>query len=386
MSGLRRGHRRLASLAGTALLVCAGLIGAVASPAGADTIGGEQLASPRRTVALQPGADPLPEVWAETWILADADSGEVLAQKGSHVQRAPASTLKMLTALAVMPNTSPDDTYVATRRAANIYGARVGLKPGKTYTLDDLWYAVFLPSANDAAIAVAQANGGVRRTVEQMNDVATELNARDTVARNTSGLDARGQLSSAYDLALMARAGLQRTDFSSYARTARATFPDVKGKGRHPIYTTNRLLLSDWRGVIGVKTGFTSQAGRTFVGAAERKGRTYLVALMGIHESSETAARKLLAWAFDNADRVTPIGQLVEPGPLPTTADADVPAASVSDVASSTTGATATSAAAAGEPGASLPVAPIVIGLFVAGAVAAGVWLRAGAGAGRHAA
>lgn len=285
----------------------------LATPAHAETVGGEQLDGTRRNVNLLDGAAPLPKVRASTWLIADADTGEVLAHKGAHVQRAPASTLKMLTALTVLPQTSPEDTYVATRNAANTYGSRVGLKPGKQYTLDQLWNAVFLPSANDAAIAVAQANGGVRKTVRQMNDLAQSLGALDTVAKNTSGLDAPGQLSSAYDLALIARQGLQRDDFAGYSRTVKAQFPNVKGKREHTIYTTNRMLLHGWRGAIGVKTGFTSKAGRTFVGAAERKGRTLIVSLMGIKESTESAATKLLSWGFKNADKVEPVGTLVEP-------------------------------------------------------------------------
>lgn len=283
-----------------------------ASPALAETIGGEQLAATNRTVNLLAGASPLPEVWAETWLIADAETGEVLAHKGAHVKRAPASTLKMLTALAVMPRTSLDQEYVVTRRATDTYGSKVGLKVGRAYTMDQLWRAVFLPSANDAAIAVAEANGGVRTTVAQMNDIARSIGALDTVAKNTSGLDAPGQVSSAYDLALFARAGLEREDFARYARTARAKFPDSRGRGQHTIYTTNRMLLHGWRGAIGVKTGFTSAAGRTFVGAAERKGRTLIVALMGVKESSEGAATKLLGWGFKNADRVEPVGVLVD--------------------------------------------------------------------------
>lgn len=294
------------------LAMALGLILA-ASPAQAETVGGAQLASTKRTVNLGTGAEPLPEVWAATWVLADADTGEVLAHKGAHVPRAPASTLKMLTALTVLPQTSPGQTYVATRRAADIYGSKVGLRPGKSYTMRQLWNAVFLPSANDAAIAVAEANGGVRRTVRQMNAVAEALGATTTVARNTNGLDAPGQVSSAYDLALIARAGLKRPDFAGYASRAKARFPDVRGSGTHRIYTTNRMLLNDWPGAIGVKTGFTSQAGRTFVGAATRDGRTLIVSLMGIKETTEGAATKLLSWGFRNADRVTPVGVLIEP-------------------------------------------------------------------------
>ena len=191
--------------------------------------------------------------------------------------------------------------------------------------MDQLWYAVFLPSANDAAFAVAQANGGVKRTVRQMNDLAYELRALDTTARNTSGLDAPGQLSSAYDLTLIAREGLSRDDFANYAGTATARFPDTRGKGSHRIYTTNRLLLHGWKGAIGVKTGFTTKAGRTYVGAATRGGRTLIVSLMGIRESSEEAAKRLLSWGFANADRVEPVGMLVEKGsPLPESAGAAV--------------------------------------------------------------
>lgn len=324
---------RPARIAASAIAVASVVIG-VAAPAGADdTIGGDLLARTHRTVQLQPGADPLPDVWAETWIIADATTGEVLAQKSSHVQRPPASTLKMLTAVTVMPRTSPDDVYRATPRAAGIYGARVGLRPGKAYTMDELWYAVFLPSANDAAVAVAQANGGVKKTVRQMNDVADELGALDTVAKNTSGLDAPGQLSSAYDLAVIARAGMARDDFSRYAGTVRAQFPDTKGKGAHTIYTTNRLMMHGFKGMIGVKTGFTTRAGRTYVGAARRGETTLLVALMGIHESSEEAAKKLLRWGFANHDAVTPIGALVDPGEVtaPVAGTMDTPTATSTD-------------------------------------------------------
>jgi D-alanyl-D-alanine carboxypeptidase (penicillin-binding protein 5/6) len=377
-------------LAAAALALAIGVL--VPASAAAETIGGDQLAHTKRTVALQPGAEELPDIWAETWILADADSGAVLAQKGSHVRRAPASTLKMLTALAVLPNTSPDTEYVATRRAATIYGARVGLKPGKTYRMDDLWYAVFLPSANDAAVAVAEANGGVKSTVKQMNAVAADLNALDTVAKNTSGLDAPGQRSSAYDLALFARAGLQRPDFAQYASTVQAQFPNVKGKGTHAIYTTNRLLLHRWKGAIGVKTGFTSKAGRTYVGAATRKGRTLIVSMMGVHETSETAAKKLLSWGFRNADKVTPIGTLVEPGPLSPSADGEQLATTETSAVTATGGSgesrSGTAEAATPTEPSSLSSAVVVGALVLAAGSAAAVLLRRRPSrpAGRHAA
>jgi D-alanyl-D-alanine carboxypeptidase (penicillin-binding protein 5/6) len=285
----------------------------VAPSASAQTIGGDGLASTDVTVQLLPGAAPLPDVNAETWIVADATTGQVLAAKGAHVQRPPASTLKTLLALTVMPKHSPEETWIAGPKVEHVDGSRVGLATGKTYSLDQLWYAVFLPSANDAAVAVAKINGGVGDTVAQMNETAQRLQANDTVAKTPNGLDEPGQVSSAYDLALIARAGMQRPDFAKYAGTARYTFPDRIGNGEHTIVTTNRLLLHGFPGMIGVKTGFTTKAGRTYVGAVRRADTTIIVAMLGIHESSEQAAKKLFTWALKNHDKVTPIGTLVNP-------------------------------------------------------------------------
>lgn len=394
MSGLHRGHRLRSRLAGAAL--AAALLAPVlaASPASAEAVGGPHLAQAGRTVLLEPGAEPLPRVKAATWLLADAETGEVLAHKGAHVRRAPASTLKMLTALTVLPRVPADTEYVATAKAAYTYGSRVGLRVGKRYTMDELWYAVFLPSANDAAIAVAEANGGVKRTIRQMNDLAYELRALDTVARTPNGLDAPGQLSSAYDLALIAREGLAREDFARYASAVRADFPNVKGKGQHPIYTTNRMLLHGWKGAIGVKTGYTTKAGRTFVGAATRKGRTLIVSLMGIEEPTEEAAKKLLAWGFANADLVQPVGVLVEKGsPLP---EAGAPEASppAQEAPAAGAGATATvgGGADADTPTAAAPMGQastlplgVLFALVAAGAATAWVMLlRRRAAPGRH--
>ena len=162
-------------------------------------------------------------------------------------------------------------------------------------------------------------------------------------------------------------------------------FPDMKGKGSHPIYTTNRLLLSGWRGVIGVKTGFTSKAGRTYVGAATRRGRTLIVSLMGIKESSEAAAKKLLSWGFANADRVDSIGVLVEPGPVPTTTDSATTTVAQS-VSAGVGGAPAQAAEESSVTSTSLGVPVVGVALLAGLVVAAAAWLRRrAAGRGRHA-
>ncbi|MDD2859279.1 MAG: serine hydrolase [Candidatus Nanopelagicales bacterium] len=299
------------------------------SPAGAATLGGEQLALPGVQVSAGAGATPLPTIKARTWILADATTGEVLAAKRAHKPRPPASTLKTLTSLALLPRLALNGTVTATAKAANIYGAKAGLAAGQQYTIEQLFYGMMLPSGNDAAIALAQAAGGVKATVAAMNAVAQQLQAADTRALTPNGLDAPGQTSSAYDLALIARAALARSDFTQIVSTKKYLFPS-KGGGQHPIYNLNQMLTSGYRGAIGVKTGFTTNAGRTFIGAATRKGRTLIFVGMGIRESSKVAAEDAITWGFANRTNLTPIGTLVEPlSPLPTVGQ-QLPAAAAS--------------------------------------------------------
>jgi D-alanyl-D-alanine carboxypeptidase (penicillin-binding protein 5/6) len=202
----------------------------------------------------------------------------------------------------------------------------VGLFPGSNYTLDNLFYALFLPSANDAANAIARSRGSIKGTVRLMNEEAQRLQAFDTTAKNPSGLDAKGQLSSAYDLALFGREGLKNPDFARYARTVRARFPDKEPKNprikrsSYQIYTENRLMAAGYKGMIGIKTGYTTKAQRTFIGAAERNGRRILITMMANQGPTKVDAKLLLDWGFVNAARIsTPVGQLVDPtGPAPT--------------------------------------------------------------------
>lgn len=281
-----------------------------------DTLGGAKLGQPRGIVVDRSGgAQALPDVKAKTWVLADATTGAVLAAKKAHKQRRPASTLKTLTALTLLPKLDPEATWIGTPKAANTYGSKAGIRAGREYTVRELFYGLLLPSGNDAAIALAQVNSTVPKTVAEMNDLADQLQANNTVARNTSGLDAKGQLSTAYDLALIARAALEREDFRQYVGAKTADFPNPKKKRKKPItvYNQNDLIMDNYRGAIGVKTGYTSKAGRTFIGAAERGGKTLIVTLMGISEPSDEAARKLLNWGFRNRDRIVPVGELVPP-------------------------------------------------------------------------
>ncbi|MGW2699257.1 D-alanyl-D-alanine carboxypeptidase family protein [Streptomyces sp. NPDC001340] len=303
-------------------LTAAALPLSMAAPASAATvIGGERLA---RTGVQVRGAGGLPrKLSARSWLVADGGTGEVLASFDAHRRLAPASTLKMLFADTVLKKFERTERYKVTDAdLADIPAGSslVGIKPGITYTVEQLWQGVFLRSGNDAVHVLAHMNGGVAKTVAEMQAMAEDLQALDTHVVSPDGFDHKGQLSSAYDLTLFARHGLKNGDFRGYCGTRTADFP-AGGKKTFQIQNTDRLLTGAWGlhtydGLIGVKNGYTSHAGNTFTGAATRGGRTLLVTVMHPAEGSnavyeQTAA--LLDWGFGAGRSAQAVGMLVEP-------------------------------------------------------------------------
>ncbi|GGV49116.1 D-alanyl-D-alanine carboxypeptidase [Streptomyces pilosus] len=306
----------------------------VTPPAGMSTVGGARLGQPGTQVNLASGVPVLPkELSARSWIVADAESGEVLAAHNAHWRLAPASTLKMLfadTLLPKWPKTTQHKVEVSDLAGVGSGSSMVGIKEEETYTVHELWLGVFLRSGNDAVHVLTAMNGGVENTVRDMNAHAGELQAFDTQVVSPDGYDADGQVSSAYDLTLIARSGLQKKDFREYASTVRAKFPgetkkNKKGKkvrGSFEIQNTNRLLSGDsdvpvYQGIAGVKNGNTTNAGATFTGVAERNGKVLLVTVMNPQkdESNEVykETARLLDWGFRTAGKVEPVGELVPP-------------------------------------------------------------------------
>lgn len=271
-------------------------------------------------LAVPPGVPAPPQVLAKSFVVADATSGQVLAAKGAHVQSRPASTLKTLTALTLHPRLSPEQVYRARPADAAIEGSRVGIVAGATYPVRDLFAALFLRSGNDAASALANAAGGEAVTVAAMNRLASELGARDTVARNPSGLDADGQLTSAYDLALIGRAALENPAIARYAVLRRQAFPGAMpapGRARPTFEIQNKqVFVQTYPGAVGVKNGYTSKARGTLIAAARRGGRTVLVTLLHSEGNIWREAAALSNWAFQHGADVSPVGRLVRPEDL----------------------------------------------------------------------
>ncbi len=370
-----RPERSAGVLAGLLIAVLAGAGPAAAvpspspSPTPTEPLPIEIVVHPDSDVLGQPGvlvADGLsapPKIAATGWTLVDVDTGAVLAAENARAQLMPASTLKLLTAVALGPTLSNDNTlYTATPAAEAVDGTRVGLSVGSVYRQVDLFNALLMASGNDSAVALSEQVGGDAVASVLMNRKARDLGAGDTVAVNTSGLDAPGQVTSARDLALIGTAVLDDPRFAPIVARASYDFPDVgtdfgPERGYYPIYNHNKMI-GVYPGTLGLKTGYTVAARGSFVGAAERDGRRLMCTILHSEGQESDHCMHLLDWAFAAAPPERPVTTLKEsaaasaPAPSPTTSDAAAPV--VGD------GATDGShpVAADGPQGAPQPVAP----------------------------
>jgi D-alanyl-D-alanine carboxypeptidase (penicillin-binding protein 5/6) len=281
-------------------------------------VGGEALAT--RGLATPAGAPKAPAVTATSWLVADLNGGEVLGACGPHERRTPASVQKLLLAAALMPRLDPAQVVVVTQadlRDLDPASSRMGLAAGGRYSIESLWLGLLLKSGNDAANVLARVGGGGdgrQGGVQAMNDEARRLRANQTHATTPSGLDGPGQYTSAYDLALIARATYARKDFRRYIATTVAQVPARPGTPAFQI-THDTTLLGRYPGTLGGKTGFTDLARQTYVGVAERRGRRLAVTLLGAETAplgSLGEAAALLNWGFALPPQAS-VGSLVTP-------------------------------------------------------------------------
>ena len=287
--------------------------GPAAAPGPRSALGGAQLAG---LGIVTNSTLPLPgDLSAASWLVADLDTGTVLGAKDPHAELLPASTLKTLTALTLLPKIPPTTMVTVTDADATVDGTRVGLVPGEAYSADELFHAMLLGSANDAAEALSHAVETRDQTLSDMNALAHQLQADDTVAGTPSGLDTPDEHSSAYDLALIARAGLKLPAFA--ADVALDTAPLHNPKGAPLVVTNHNNVLRSYPGSIGVKNGYTVAAGHCLVEAATRNGRRVIVVIMkGDGYEPYTESIHLLDWAFSvQASGVPGVGTLVDPLP-----------------------------------------------------------------------
>ncbi|WP_243711021.1 D-alanyl-D-alanine carboxypeptidase [Actinomadura sp. KC216] len=306
-----------------------------AAPSGAspeETVGGPQLAGRGIVLNKAPGVPALPKIKAGSYLIADADTGDVLAAKDPHGRYLPASTIKTLTALTLIPKLDPNRLVRPSQEACNVEGTKVGLTPKMSYKVSDLFHAMLMMSANDASVTLAEAHGGLKKTLADMNAEARRINALDTLAGSPNGLDkdlglsVRTQHTSAYDLALILREGMKNPAYRQYMQAIDHKFPAPptkkerkKGKkvGGYPIHTHNRMMPGErhaYAGMLGGKNGYTIAAQQTFVAQARRGGHTIVISLMKADRPPSEYATELLDWGFAARGKVEPVGALVAPG------------------------------------------------------------------------
>ncbi|GAA1653010.1 D-alanyl-D-alanine carboxypeptidase family protein [Catellatospora bangladeshensis] len=281
-------------------------------------VGGDELAT--SGLAVVPGAAKPPKVSATSWVVADLDTGAVLGACGAHEYGTPASVQKLLLAAALIGRLDPKQVVTVTPEDLDYEpgSSAAGLVEGGRYTVEDLWLGLILVSGNDAANVLARLGGGdAAGGVRAMNAEAARLGAYQTHAVTPSGLDAPGQFTSAYDLALIARACFADEAFRRYALTREARVPDQPRKKVKGFQIGNQnLLIFNYAGALGGKTGYTDLARHTYVGAAERDGRRLVVSLLGAESSPLSGWQQgaaLLDWGFAQP-RDAAVGRLITPG------------------------------------------------------------------------
>ncbi|WP_068187693.1 D-alanyl-D-alanine carboxypeptidase family protein [Mycobacterium sp. UM_CSW] len=286
-------------------------------------VGGEALGG--CGVVAAPGTPPLPgDVSADAWLVADLDSGAVIAAKDPHGRHRPASIIKVLVAMASINALPLNKSVAGTADDAAAEGTKVGVTEGGVFTVNQLLHGLLMHSGNDAAHALAVQLGGMQQALDKINVLAAKLGGRDTRVATPSGLDGPGMSTSAYDIGLFYRYAWQNPTFADIVATRTFDFP---GHGDHPGYEleNDNQLLYKYPGALGGKTGYTDDAGQTFVGAANHDGRRLMAVLL--HGTRQPIApweqaAHLLDYGF-STPQGTQVGTLIEPDPslMPTRHD-----------------------------------------------------------------
>ncbi len=253
------------------------------------------------------------QLYAQSAVLMDADSGRILFAKNGQEERAMASTTKIMTCILALENGDLSEEITVSAEAASQPAVRLGMREGQRFRLNDLLYSLMLESHNDSAVAVAECVGGtVEGFAAMMNRKAMELGCSDTYFITPNGLDAEDETgkhhTTAADLARIMKYCIMDSEkkdaFLEITRTESYQFSDCDGSGSYSCSNHNSFLHM-MEGALSGKTGFTADAGYCYVGALRRDDRTFIVALLACgwpnnkgYKWSDT--RKLMDYALEN--------------------------------------------------------------------------------------
>jgi D-alanyl-D-alanine carboxypeptidase (penicillin-binding protein 5/6) len=262
-----------------------------------DALGaGAESAQPEQLPAVTYDAPP-PDITGRAAAVIEASCGTLIYGRNPHAHLRPASLTKIATALVANERTRPGDVVdieVNSALLSQSTGSTVmGLEPGMKLTMNDLLYGLLLASGNDAAIAIAQHVGGsVPEFVKLMNGKVASLGLRNTHFANPHGLDEPGLYTSAFDIAMLGRALLERRVLADIVRT-QTYQPNWDG----PAVWNGNELLTTYPGTVGIKIGYTEGAGQTIVAAADFQGRRLIVSVLSSWDRYSDAIA-LFEWAF----------------------------------------------------------------------------------------
>ncbi|MCI8744314.1 MAG: D-alanyl-D-alanine carboxypeptidase [Lachnospiraceae bacterium] len=255
----------------------------------------------------------LRQLYAQSAVLMDADSGRVLFEKNGYEQRPMASTTKIMTLIVTLENANLDEIVTVSQYAAGMPDVQLGIRKGEQYRLGDLLYSLMLESHNDSAVAIAEHVGGsVEGFAEIMNAKARDIGCYNTYYITPNGLDAADEggvhSTTAADLAKTMRYCItqspKREEFLMITRTSSYSFGDTEGLRSFTVGNKNAFLTM-MEGALSGKTGFTNNAGYCYVGALKREDRTFIVALLACgwpnnrsYKWSDT--RKLMSYGLEH--------------------------------------------------------------------------------------
>ena len=251
-----------------------------------------------------PEGDVLPNVTATSAIVIEASTGHVIYSRNPDAPMFPASTTKIMTLILALERGGLDDIVTVSENAFNAQGSTLWLDTGERIPLQDLLYGMMLVSANDASVAIAEhIDGNVPNFAAHMTQRAAELGATNTNFTNPHGLPDDNHYTTARDLALITRYGLQLPGFEEIVTTTEMAFGWIHDDNNKTIRTENQLLWT-YNGCNGVKTGYTERAGRCVVCSAKRNGIQLIsVVLDGLYMWNDSII--LLDYGFENISTET---------------------------------------------------------------------------------
>jgi len=268
---------------------------------------------PTEFLTTKPNA-PKPAIYAKNYALFDATNGDILVGQKYDEPIPIASTTKMITALVVTQNLDLNKIVTISKRPPSVQGSKVNLLSGENITIGNLLKALLISSGNDAAFALAEAYSGkegeYQPFVDQMNRLIKKYGLTKSVFFDPAGLDDERGRSTPRELAHIARLVLADETLRGIIMTPQATVASVDGQIIHDLKNTNRLIQADTPyylpNALGVKTGFTHEAGHSLVSAYKFNGRILIGVIMNTVEYTNTASasemRKLFLWADSNLE------------------------------------------------------------------------------------